>query len=196
MPRIPKNNQDLRVLVWRTAILRLLGWGAWTAALCLGAHSYNQNHQTYTPDRLMIGWKMVAWVVLAVLSGFCIFRVWRFFTNRAFEGTIERYSHSRSYGPANDTDSNNDFRINTSLRVRIEGGKLRRIKFEQKNGFYNYYHEGNRIARLRGLPYPINLDPDGKDGYVCAACGTHINQWQNTCPVCNRSMIDPRDLIK
>ena len=196
MPRIPKKNQDLRRLVWRTAVLKLLGWCAWVTILCLGAHSYNQNHQTYTPDRLMLGWKMVLWVAFAALSGFCIFRMWRFFTNCAFVGQIERYAQVRSYGPANDTDSGNDFRINTSLRVHTDNGRRRRIRFEQKNGFYAYYHEGNRIARLRGLSYPINLDPDGKDGYVCAACGAHCSEWQDSCPACYRSMIDPHDLTE
>ena len=196
MPKIPAKNKDLRIWALRNAVLRLAGWGAWTTALWLGARSYNQNHQTYTPDRLIIGWKMAVWVAFAGLSGFCLFRVWRFFTNRAFVGRIERYSHARSYGPANNADTENDFRINTALRVRMENGKLRRVRFEQKNGFYQYYHEGNRIARFGGLPYPINLDPDGKDGYVCAVCGTHCDQWQDNCPTCSRSMIDPRDLME
>ena len=194
MPRIPNKNRDLRRLVIRTAVLRILGFTAWVTALYLGANSYNQNHQTYPPDRLMIGWKMVLWVAISIISGCYIFKLWRFFANRPFVGTIERYSHSRSYGTANDASNGNDFRINTSLRVRTENGKVRRIRFEQKNGFYQYYHEGNRIARLGGLPYPINLDPDCRTGCVCAACGAHSNQWQNFCPVCNRSMIDPNDL--
>ena len=196
MPRIPTQNRDLRLLVWRTAIARTIGFAVWVTLLILGAHSYNQNHQTYPPERQIIGWKMALWIAIAVVSGFFIFRLWKFITERPFVGTVETYKHARSYSPSPNGvfGGESDFRINTALRVRTDKGKLRRIRFEQKNGFYQYYHEGNRIAYLRGLPYPINLDPNGKDGYVCASCGAHTAEWQDTCPACNRSMIDPNEI--
>ena len=198
IPRIPKRNQDLRRLVLRTAVSRILGYAVWITLLYLGARSYNQNHQTYPPNRLIIGWKMAVWIGIAVVSGFFLFRIWKFFTERAFSGTIERYSHSRSYSASDESKAlgtDHDFRLNTVLRVRTHDGRLRRIRFEQKNGFYGYYHEGAHIARLRGLPYPVNLDPDGKDGYVCSACGTHTKDAQNFCVSCDRSIVHPEDII-
>ena len=197
MPRIPKQNRDLQVLTIHQFSLRMLGWAAWVVLLYQGACIYNQNPRILPENKLTPIWKMSLFLGIVILCGFFIFRIWKFFIPFSFVGTVERYSHVRSSAPSHDTkhrSNDDDFRLDTVLRIRTEKGRRRRLRFEQRNGFYQYYHEGNRIAYLRGLPYPINLDPDGKYGYVCAACGAHSNNWQENCPSCGRSMIDPKNL--
>ena len=197
--KIPKNNTDLRRHILRRDLGRVLGFLLWVAVLIGGAVAYNNNHQTYPDYRRMVGWRMALWVVLAVFFGFFIFRMWKFFTDRPCVGTVVTSGLSHSYTPSPDPGAMNgvdyDFRTNTALRVRLDSGKLRRLRFEQKPGFYLYYHEGERVAKLRGLPYPVNLDPTAKNGCVCSACGAWRREKAPHCEACGMSLIDPEELI-
>ena len=197
MPRIPRGNRDLLQYVIGRATLRIAGWAAWLVAFWMGAQSYNQNHLTYDESRLMLGWKLWLWMAIGAVSGFLLFRLWRFFTQRPVRGKVERYStvHGSGAGESQDgRESDSEFRINTVLLVRTEKGKRRRLVFEQKHGFYLYYHEGNRIEKLGGLTYPVNLDPDAESGRVCAVCGAFSSKDTTVCAACRRSLIDPKDL--
>lgn len=195
MKRIPKKNRDLRAYAFRKDAVRLMLFAFWTAILVMGVLSYNANHQTYPAHRLILGWKLALFVAAALISGFFIFGVWRLFA-RTVEGTVEESGLSRSYSASKDPGSllHYDFRINTALRIKTDRNKIKRIRFEQKDGFYQYYHEGQHIVRLHGLPYPINLDPDAPHGYLCAACGGMSKTLDEPCPLCFRSLIDPKDL--
>lgn len=195
MKRIPKENRDLARYVLKKDLLRILGFLLWMIALGGGAEAYNNNHQTYPPERLMLGWKLHLWLTVAALSGFLIFRLWKFITDRGFCGTVVSNENSRTYSPSEDPGSSEyDFRLNTRLKIRMPNGRTRRIRFEQKNGFYQYYHEGNRIRKIHGLPYPVNLDPTASCGYVCSACGTWTRERPERCEKCNHTVIDPKKL--
>ena len=195
MKRIPKENRDLARYVLKKDLLRVIGFLLWMAIWWGGAVAYNNNHKTYPPERLMVGWRLWLWLAVAALSGFFLFRLWKFITDRTFCGTVVYSGNSRSYSPSQDPgNSEYDFRLNTRLKIELPDGRFRRIRFEQKNGFYNYYHEGNRVLRLHGLPYPINLDTEAKDGYVCSACGTWYEKKHTRCESCNHTMIDPGKL--
>lgn len=197
MPKIPPKNNDLRRYVLRRDAFRILGFLLWLALLIGGAVSYNNEHQTYPDHRRIVGWRMVLWVAIAVLTGFFIFRIWRFWTDRTSCGVIESTGLSHTYTPSGDPRTSGmdyDFRTNTAIRLHLDNGRRKRMRFEQKQGFYQYYYEGNRIVRFHGLPYPINLDPESKNGYVCAACGYWTKKYLPTCELCGHSMIDPKDL--
>ncbi len=198
MMQIPHENRDLKRYVILRDIRRVLAYLLWLAAWLGGALSYNHNHQTYPDYRRMVGWRLFFWMLIAAASGFVLFRLWRFFTDRTFTGTIEKAGLSRSYStsddPATAGDTDYDFRLNTSLTVRLDDGKKKRLRFEQKRGFYHYYYEGKQIVHLHGLPYPIRLDHEGMDGFVCAACGAWSNKLHSHCDICHHTMIDPKNL--
>ena len=195
---IPKNNKDLRRFALRRDCLRVAGALLWTLVWIGGAVAYNQNHQTYPDYRRMVGWRMVLWVALATVSGILLFRLWKLFTDRSCVGTVVLWKLSHTYDASPDPGVSNrmdyDFRINTALVLLKPNGKRKRLRFEQKNGFYLYYHEGERVAKLHGLPYPINLDPYAKNGCVCSACGTWRKEKAPHCEACGMSLIDPKDL--
>ncbi len=198
MYRLPKQNRDLRYYAIRKTILRILGFVLWLALWIGGAISYNINHATYPPQLLILGWRLFFLILASFVSGILLFRMWRLFTDKTCFGVIERSSLSRSYAPSRDpgTAADYDFRLNTKLRLRLENGKAKTLCFEQKNGFYHYYYEGNKIVRFRGLPYPILLDPAAPHGYVCAACGSRSAEKADRCPHCRHSIIDPSELVK
>ena len=198
MIRIPLQYRDLRRYVRKRLARRVLGFCAWIAIWIGGALAYNQNHQTYPPERLMLGWRLWLWIAVAVISGVAVFGVHRLLLDRPFRGTVIQCGSSHTYSASSDPGTTSrvdyDFRLNKTLKVRLPNGKLRRLRFEQKNGFYQYYREGSELVRLYGLPYPINTDPEGKNGYVCAACGAWAKELPACCPACEHSVIDPRDL--
>ena len=200
MRAIPKKHRDLRRLAATRTVLRVFGYLLWLALWYSGATVYNLNHMTYPPERRMVGWRLAIWMGIAVLSGILLFRMWKLITDRTVCGVIESSGLSHGYTPSEDKTllqgGDYDFRLHTVLVIRSENGKRRRIRFEQKNGFYMYYHEENRIIRFRGLPYPLNTDPQAKNGYVCSACGFWSKSYEESCPACYRSLIAPEEMTE
>ena len=199
MLKIPTEYRDLKRQVFCRDALRILGFVAWVAVWLCGAASYNLNHQTYPPERRMEGWRF--WLLMGIIAaiGVVMFRLWRLFLDRGFRGTVECASLSRSYSSADESlvaGSGNDFRLNTRLRVRRSNGRVRRIRFEQKNGFYLYYREGEELVHFHGLPYPTNTNPDAVHGCVCSLCGAHSPDLGERCEACGLSIIDPKRLSK
>ena len=214
-PRIPERNRDLRRYVLRHRLLRIAGYLLWLAAFWGGAMVYNQSHQTYTPDRLITGWKLGVWMLAAVLIGFFLFRIGQMLFDRPFTGVVVRSSLSHTYTPSDDPGTlrsmTYDLRLNPRLIVRTDAGKKRRLRFEQKPGFYIYYYEGSQICHLSGLPYPVcnptghpqpprpaleEKDPydDLSGGVLCAACGRLNPNAASVCVRCMHTLIDPKDL--
>ena len=198
MIKLPLINRDLKRYTILRDLRRALAYLLWLGIWLGGALSYNYNHQTYPDYRRMVGWRLWLLMLGAAVSGFLLFRVWRFFSDRTFSGRIEKAGLSRSYSTSSDPAATGggayDFRLNTALTVRLFNGKKKRLRFEQKRGFYHYYYEDKEIVHFHGLPYPIRLDTDGTDGYVCAACGAWSNELHPHCSVCRHTMIDPKNI--
>jgi len=199
--KIPSQNQDLRRYVLFRDLRKLFLYAIWLAIWYFGAYAYNQNHQTYPPERRMEGWKLLLWMLASAILGFVLFRLWMFFTDRTYRAVITRSGLSQSYEASRDPGLHNatdyDFRLNTALQIQKRGrSKKSRIHFEQKLGFYFYYYEGTEIVKLHGLPYPIavgNQHPDAQKR-ICAACGQIAIDEESHCHVCGHSLIDPKDL--
>ncbi len=195
MKGIPKKNKDLRHYVLRRDLLRALGYVVWIVVWYAAVAVYNGSHETYPDYRLILGWKLWLWLAVSAVTGFFLFRIQRFFTDRSFCGQIEKAGLSRSYSASADPgEGDYDFRLNTHLRIRTADGKRRNIRFEQKPGFYRYYAEGTQVVHFHGLPYPVNTDPSAENGWVCSACGSFSQERRDTCEICRHSLVDPLDL--
>ena len=198
--RIPKGHNDLvryaRRKQWRRGLGYLIFLGLWLYT----ALSYNQNHMTYPPVRRCVGGRMVLWMGVGILLGFLLFRIYRFYTQRTIAGTIESDRTAHTYTSSSDPGAfqpvNYAERVHVVLRIKGDDGKTRRVRFEQKTGFYQYYRQGQRVVRLAELPYPVHLDGDKADGSVCAACGEFHQSEQPTCEKCGRTLIHPREFQK
>ena len=213
--RIPHDNRDLIRFVRWQRIRRIGGYLLWLTIFLLSAWFYNDAHQTYPPERRMVGWRLAVLMFAAAVTGFFIFRMWKFFSHRTVEGHIEQSALSHTYTTTDDPGQmktiNYDFREHTYLIVRTDKGKKRRIRFEQKTGFYLYYYPGSYICRFSELPYPI-CDParrcrpdveqtraaqrhhdDLSEGRICVACG-FLNRGHEICDRCGLSLIDPKDV--
>ena len=219
MSRIPSENRDLLRYVRRRRAVRVSLCLFWIVLLIVGALLYNRSHEASVLPRI-VGWRLAVWSLAALVSGLLLFRVPRLFFDRSFEGEIVRSGLSHSYSSSADPGAGQSvsygFRLNTTLRVRSSDGKLHRIRFEEKPGFYLYYHEGNYISHIAGLPYPIadparmidlpvggtsldddttgNTVVDPRTAYLCAACG-HFRRECTVCEHCGHSLIDPKKLF-
>lgn len=194
-PGIPTMYADLRKRVLSTDIRRIVGYLLWLSLWITGAVFFNLGHKTYPEERKLLGWKLAVWILAALILGFFLFRIYRFFTDRTFSGTILSAGLSHTYTAGQDpgfSGKSYDFRLHTKLRIRCDDGKLRRIHFEQKNNSYFCYHEGERILHFHGLPYPINLSPDAEHGYVCPCCGRVSPTLPDHCEDCRFSVPDPK----
>lgn len=220
MFRLASQNRDLLLYIRRRRAFRIVLFVAWVALLCVCALLYNRSHEVSILPRI-VGWRLAVWILAAVISGLFLFRIPGLFFDRSFEGVVVRSGLSHSYSPSADPGAGRStsygFRLNTVLIVRTDNGKLRRIRFEEKPGFYLYYHEGNYIRHISGLPYPIadparmtdlpidgtSLDDDStgntvidpRTAYLCAACG-YFSRESTVCPHCGHSLIDPKVFFK
>lgn len=200
MYQIPKQYKDLRRHIFYKDLKKIILFVLWVAFLLSGALSYNHNHQTYTDDRKILGWKLVVWIAIAAVTGFFLFRMWTFLSDRTCSGKIHYSSLSYSYSPSADPYAikslTYDTRTDKKIQIIRPNGKKRILRFEQKIGSYWYYNEGERIVRFHGCPYPLNLDPEAKHGYVCVACGRMYQSYIDECQSCYLSIIDPAELEK
>ncbi|MBQ9759851.1 MAG: hypothetical protein IJW16_00720 [Clostridia bacterium] len=200
MYRIPKQYRDLRRHIFFTDLRRICLFVLWIAIFVASAIFYNYNHQTYADDRRIVGWRLVALIVFAVVTGFFLFRLWKFFTDRTYSGTIEfaglTHTYTQSDEPYGFKPMSYAERTNTKLTVITKKQKKRRLRFEQKIGSYWYYADGQRIVHFHGCPYPINLDPTAPHGYICVACGRMHDRYIDECEYCYLSLIDPKVLAE
>ena len=223
MSRLPDRNADLLRYVRRRRAFKILLFAAWFAFLTLALLYFNRTHR-YSVQSPIAGWRLWVWIGFSLLSGFVLFGMFRTFFDRSFEGEILRSSLSHSYSTSQDANApaaSYNYRLDTVLRVRTPDGKIRKLRFEQKPGFFFYYYEGNYIRYFSGLPYPIadpkrmqaaevqkwSADEDTtgdenplpkrnahKNAYLCAACG-HFYPTPTRCENCGHSLIDPKDIF-
>ena len=202
MIKLPARNSDLKRYVRKKDVRRVILYLIWMALWYSGAVFYNYNHQTYPPERQMVGWKLLLWMLGSALLGFFVFRIYLFFTDRTYRGVIAYSGLSQTYEASRDPGIDNavdwDFRLNTALQVAIKGRKKnKRVHFEQKIGFYFYYYEGTEIVKLHGLPYPLAVNrfhPDAR-ARVCLACGQVASEECTRCESCYHTLVDPATLL-
>ena len=200
MSKIPKQYKDLRRHIFLADLRKIILFSAWMILFIVSAIFYNYNHQTYPPERRILGWKLFALITFAAVTGFFLFRMWTFLTDRTYKGTIHfsglSHTYTQSDEPYGVKALSYDYRTNTKLVVLTEKQKKRRLRFEQKIGSSWYYADGQKIMHFHGCPYPINLDPETLHGYICVACGRMHENYVPECEYCYLSLIDPKELDK
>lgn len=198
MSKIPMQYKDLRRHIFFTDLRKCLLFTGWMIIFIASAIFYNYNHQTYPPERKILGWKLFALILFAAVTGFFLFRMWTFFTDRTYTGTIHFSGLTHDYTtpdtPYGFKPASYAERIQTKLVVLTDKQKKRRLRFEQKIGSYWYYADGQRIIHFHGCPYPLNLDPEVPHGYICVACGRMHENYVPECEYCYLSLIDPKEI--
>ncbi len=196
--RIPQGHRDLVRYVRRKQLRRGLGYLLFLGIWLFTALFYNREHATYPPERRFVGGRMALWMGIGIFIGFFLFRVYRLITQRTVAGIIESEKTSHTYAASADPGAFQPMhyaeRTHVVLRIRQDDKKKRRVRFEQKTGFYQYYPQGARVVRFAELPYPVRLDADDATGLVCAACGEWHKSEHTRCEKCGHTLLHPEEL--
>lgn len=199
MKRVYQKYPALRWRAIKKDALRLSLYLLWLLAWLLGALGYNAGHQKDPLHRQITDWKLALWMLAAALIGFFLFRVYKTVLHPTVLGVITKTGFSNAYTHGEGTKGESisyDFRRRSVLYLTTDKQKKRRVRFEQKTGSYLYYQTGERILRLHGFAYPLNLDPSAPHGYACIGCGRIHKELLPECEKCALPLIDPAALTK
>lgn len=197
---IPARNQDLRRLVLRRRLIRLGLYLLWLSVLLVGANRFNASHTLHP----LSGWRLAAWLGGGAVIGFVLLRTYRLLTDRSFVGTVRRAGIARRA-------KGDEVSLQTTLRLTDETtGRRHRLRFEQRDGFYMLFHEGVRVCKLSGLPYPLpdpqtvpDLTASAADRSAlakpadrfCVVCGRCESPFAERCTGCGYSLIHAEELF-
>lgn len=170
--KIPRENRDLsRYAAWKN-LKYLLGYLAYIAFLVFGFVFYlNGRHENAEPLHPCV---YVLYPAAVLLSGWFIFCMNRFVSDRRFVGKIVSMTFKRDFDRGINRRAGFSLDDHTYVRVTAvnEKGKKRKILVPLfEDGFDGYYREGGTIVKYRGLNYPICLESEEEGNHICAVCG-------------------------
>ncbi len=145
---------------------------------------------------------ILAAVMLAIVP-VAVFAIIKAASDRAWEGsvlTVECYPvmgavngrltslGGRTYSGTNEA-FNMRWRMNTPILSKVyvetDNGKVHTFSLPIQKNNDLLFKQGDRVKKLYGLPYPINLSSNMQS---CAICGSIINSEKEHCEYCNHSV--------
>lgn len=170
--KLPKENKDLRkYAVWKN-LKYLLGYLAYIAFFTFGFVFFlNGRHENAEPLKW---WVYYLYPAAVLVSGWFIFRMTRFLSDRKFKGKILSMTFKRDFDRGIDRKAGFSLDDHTYVKVTAvnERGKKRKILVPLfDDGFGGYYREGDTLVKFRGLNYPLCLESEEKGNHICAVCG-------------------------
>ena len=153
-------------------------------------------------------WMMLIFCTLIAVSGFFIFNVGKFLTERSFVGIIKSMSVSRTYGRGVTREGRFkiDYHTYRVLKITDSMGRKRKLRFQLfDDGYDLYYREGDTVAYFRGTGYPLSLESEGRGEHICVMCGVraierrhHKDREVNTeyCEACGKTLVKISSLEK
>lgn len=170
--KIPNKNKDLRrYAVWRN-LKYVLGFVTYVA-LMAAAFLFFLNGRNEDLDPLH--WCVyIIYPAVVLVSGWFIFRMTRFFTDKSFSGKIESMSFSRDFGRGINRRGRFSFDYHTYRTVVVRDGKGRKRRARVTlfdDGYDGYFKEGRTLVNYRGLNYPVCLESEDEGAHICTVCG-------------------------
>ena len=202
--RIPKENRDVRRAAFMRNFKRITFFLLYAALWALGYLFYlsNPNNKPFE------WWAMLVFCVLVAASGFFIFNIGKFLTEKSFVGIIKSMSVSRTYGRGVTRDGRFkiDYHTYRVLKITDSKGKKRKLKFQLfDDGYDLYYREGDTVTYFRGTTYPLSLEAEERGEHICLLCGVraietkkHGERQTNTeyCEACGKGLVKISSLEK
>lgn len=170
--KIPDENKDLRrYAVWRN-LKYLLGFVLYIAVMAAAFIFFlNGRNEDLEPLRW---WVYVLYPVAVLASGWFIFRMTRFCSDKSFSGEIVDLSYSRDFGRGINREArfSLDYHTYRTISVIDSKGKKRRVKVTLfDDGYDGYFEEGRTLVKYRGLNYPLCTESEEEGNHICAVCG-------------------------
>ncbi len=102
--------------------------------------------------------------------------------DKTWDGTVE---DKRDYQVrTRRRDGRTTYRREYVLKVRKDGGGLKKHKWVNATGLYDYYKLGDRVRHHKGLQYYEKYDKSADEEILCAACLAFVDRSKDQCPRC------------
>ena len=173
--KIPQRNRDVR----RSAFFRNFRKIAlYIAYIIMWAFAY-MFYLKAPLHRKFEWWLMLIFCAVVLGSGWLIFNVKKFVSDRSIKGRIETMKMSRTYGRGVSREGRIkvDYQTLRILKIREANGKCRKLRFQLfDDGYDLYYREGDEVIYFRGTRYPLCAEAEKRGEHICVLCGVRVNE--------------------
>ena len=195
--RIPRENRDVRRAAFMRNFKRIALFILYIAMWIAGYYFY----LLYPINKPFEWWVMLIFGLAILTSGFFIFNVGAFLSERSCVGVIKSMSISRNYGRGVTRDGRFkiDYHTYRILKIIDSKGKKRQLRFQLfDDGYDLYYREGDTVVTFRGMSYPLSLEAEARGEHICINCGVRVIETKkhgereaNTeyCEACGKSLV-------
>lgn len=101
--------------------------------------------------------------------------------DKTWDGTIE---NMKTYKQRERVQSGYAFHTYYTMKVRKDSGGVKKHKWRDTPGLYDYYNIGDRVRHHKGFYYYEKYDKSQDAQIMCAACMSFIDKDQDICPRC------------
>ena len=202
--KIPNECHNVRRAAFMRNFKRITLFLLYVALWALGYLFYLSNPQ----NKPFAWWAMLIFCAVIAVSGFFMFNIGKFLTEKSFVGIIKSMSVSRTYGRGVTRDGRFkiDYHTYRVLKITDSKGKKRKLKFQLfDDGYDLYYREGDTVAYFRGTTYPLSLESEERGEHICLLCGVraietkiHGERPTNTeyCESCGMGLVKISSLVQ
>lgn len=109
--------------------------------------------------------------------------------DRTWDGIV---THKNAYRTReNNSDGSTSDHVHYVLTIRKDSGKLRKEKWRDTSGLYDYYEIGDKVRHHKGLSYYEKYDKSRDSRILCNACLTFSDINADACPRCKCPLLKP-----
>ena len=170
--KIPKANRDLRrYALWKN-LKYILGYTAYIAFMAAAFWFFLEGrHENLGPLRW---WVYPVFVGAVLVSGWFIFCMSRFVSDRSFKGRIVSMTFKRDFDRGLNRQAGFSVDDHTYVKFTVVDEKGRRHRTKVMlfdDGYDGYFREGRTLIKYRGLNYPLCPQAEEEGVHLCSVCG-------------------------
>ena len=170
--KIPEKNKDLRKYALWKNLKYLLGYLAYITVMAAAFIFFlNGRHEDAEPLHWIV---YVIYPAVILVSGWFIFFMTRFVSDKSLSGEIVEMAFLRDFGRGINREAKFSLDDHTYVKMWVKDGKGKRRRVKATlfdDGYDGYYKEGRTLIKFRGLNYPICPESEAEGAHLCAVCG-------------------------
>lgn len=101
--------------------------------------------------------------------------------DKTWDGTVE---NKKTYKQRERVQGGYTFHTYYTMKVRKDSGGVKKHKWRDTPGLYDYYNTGDRVRHHKGFYYYEKYDKSQDAQIMCAACMSFIDKNEDICPRC------------
>jgi len=181
-----RTEEKLRALSGRTVLRAALLTGLWDLfilGLWIG-YALSQGRSLFEPTSAL--------VALLMLLPFWPFHAHKVLFGKTYYATVKAAKVRDVYKTSMVGFGGRGFRsggrINMTqvctLTLSTDDGDMEWLEVYGKNAVYGYYRAGDRVLKVKGLPYPVKCPISREAEFLCPRCGNYVSAGARRCSWC------------